>query len=260
MPPKKNKYGKHIFTLKIDVEKVEHTYNFSIVSNIQNNNIFVDGKGTKLSEIISSSEPETISFLDDAKKSHTYVLTMNDCVKNETLPEHTNICCFWDKHTFATMPIGCPVKYISSQLEKTYYSEITKDKYTIRENISEKLDTQNLNVSHKNYYETDGIFCSFNCVMSFINEEMKKSDVERFLYKDSKYLLSKMYFELFNKFPKDLIPAPSWRLLKSFGGHLDIFEYRNGFNKVEYTENIHKIKELPTSKPISFLYEKKTKL
>ena len=36
------------------------------------------------------------------------------------------------------MPIGVPMKYVPSQSIKEYYSEITKDTYTIRENISKE--------------------------------------------------------------------------------------------------------------------------
>ena len=29
-------------------------------------------------------------------------------------------------------------------------------------------------------------------------------------------------------------PAPNWRTLKEYGGHLDIQDFRNSFNKMDY--------------------------
>ena len=63
---------------------------------------------------------------------------MVDRTQNTILKKRTNISCFWCKNPFTTIPIGCPISYISPQYMKQYYSEITKDKYVIKESITQQ--------------------------------------------------------------------------------------------------------------------------
>ena len=79
---------------------------------------------------------DNYSFLDSAKKEHSCIFTMVDSIMNEKLPKSTQISCYWCKHNFNTIPLGCPIEYVSSKLTKHYYSEITKDKYSIRGSIT----------------------------------------------------------------------------------------------------------------------------
>ena len=80
----------------------------------------------------------------------------------------------------------------------------------------------------------DGIFCSFNCVLAFINDNKHDS-----LYRESITLLNYFYKTIFGTLPKIFLPAPHWRLLKEYGGHLDIAEFRKSFNHVEYIKMDH---------------------
>ena len=93
--------------------------------------------------------------------------------------------------------MGCPIKYIPSQLVKNYYSEITKDNYKIRENISknkrEKFEqNQLIDIEKKEYYLVDGMFCSFNCCLAFIRENNTNP-----MYALSKNLLARIYKDIF---------------------------------------------------------------
>ena len=85
-------------------------------------------------------------------------------------------------------------------------------------------------------FECEGVFCSFNCIVSYLNEH------HDYRYKDSSMLLLMMYRKIFAKstiskaFHKitSILPAPSWKLLKEYGGHMTIEEYRKSLQQVDY--------------------------
>lgn len=253
---------KHTFSIKgINIEKVEQTYGLSIQSNIQKP-AESSKNATKISELQVSIDPEVITYLDEAKKLRKCIPTMVCHFRDQILPEKTGISCFWCRHPFETIPIGCPMRYVSSQIEKRYTSEITRDTYQIKENVDadsidpeEFRDTDKIQLllHNKNYYESDGVFCSFNCCLAYINENKRNP-----LYKSSKSLLFKIYRDIFGMSPGSLIPSGSWRLLASFGGHLSITEFRKNLNKVQYIEQ-NKIISQPKFAPMGILYEEKNR-
>jgi hypothetical protein len=224
----------------IDIDKIHKLYNIGLVSNI---NAPVNGSDniTTLSDLSRvNNEPSTITIIDEFKKKNRYIVSWIDIASQMELEDSTNKRCFWCRNHFSTIPIGCPVRYFPTQIQKSYHSEITKDIYNIKENIS---DTQckyidnytkggniNVNIHKKGYYEVDGVFCSFNCCTSFIHDNKSNK-----LYMNSVYLLQKLYIDLFNRPPVKFTPAPSWRLLKEYGGHFSIEQFRGTFNTVEYS-------------------------
>jgi hypothetical protein len=256
---------KYTFTLKnIDTDKIHKLYNLNITSNLTSNEQ-LQNNITKLSELTISSEKDDItSFIDDSKNN--IYTTMIDIISKEIIPSRVDLKCFWCRNYFNWHPLSCPIKYNCSQVEKTYFSDITKDKYTIKENISKDKKTyfnnliqQNkndvekntFNIIDKDYFETDGIFCSFNCCLAFINENKNNSS-----YKHSKNLLKKIYYDIFGVYPNNLTPAPSWRLLKEYGGIYTIEEFRKTFNKVEYSE-IYLLKNNLKLKMCGMVYQSK---
>ena len=108
-------------------------------------------------------------------------------------------------------------------------------------------------IENKEYYITDGIFCSFNCCLAFIKDNWYNS-----MYSNSETLLNQIYNKLFNNTQK-FLEAPSWRLLKDYGGGLTIQEFRQSFNKIEYIDNNDYLIEYPKCKPCGFIFEKKIK-
>jgi hypothetical protein len=65
---------------------------------------------------------------------------------------------------------------------------------------------------------------------------------------------------MFNEFvntntSQNINPAPHWRLLEEYGGHLDINQFRECFNKITYKQ--HGITMKNPYKPIGFLFEEK---
>ena len=187
---------------------------------------------TDISKIIKN-----VSYFDDIKQLHNCNLTMIDYTTSKEMSNLSNFNCFWCRHNIDSFGIGCPIKYIPPQITKCYNSEINKnDSYTIKENITtEKYDTidcttNNIICKRREYYEVDGIFCSFNCCLAWIEDNKNNK-----LYMHSKNLLYKMLNQLNEKKFEKIIPAPNWRLLKEYGGHLSYDEYKSKFNKVSYT-------------------------
>lgn len=223
----------------------------------------MDNTRTKTTSVydIGVIRPEFSNFLNDPKKQYSLHLTMIDCVSKENLFETTSgkkVSCFWCRHRFDWLALGCPLRYIPNQISKTLQSPVTNEMYTIKENVSNTdVSSSKYNVTTENYYETDGIFCSFNCCLAYITE-----NVHIPMYSQSKYLLMNIYFKvngITNASSANIKSAPSWRLLSEYGGHLSIEEFRQSFSKVEYTQS-HVVKSIPRLKPVSILYECKKQL
>lgn len=228
---------RNFFLKGFNIQETEKKFGLFIVSNIEKENIIPKNK-TDIFDLIEKNEDVPISFLDE--KNDKCLVTMLDWINNDIYPSSTSILCFWCKHSFSTKPIGCPIKFINNRIEKSYISQITKDKYYMKENITKtkleqlsqlKQDTIEIKLIEKEHYVTDGIFCSFNCVMSFIQENAHDS-----FYSESKMLLYSMYKEYVGNNVKKIKSAPHWRLLKTFGGPFTIEEFRKSFHLFEYEE------------------------
>lgn len=268
----KTKKNKYIFILKnIDIVKVENKFGI----NGNQENMFISNNITKISDLKEQNTPEIISFLDETKKLHKCSVSMVNINNIDILYKENNyINCFWCRYKIPNniKPIGCPVKHVQNQVVKSYYSEISKDNYTIKENITQTkikcLNTEDkrLNVIKKNYYVTDGAFCSFNCCKSYICDNKKNP-----LYNLSEMLLLKMYKEIFPSTNIiDIQPAPHWRKLKEYGGDKTIKEFRDSFNKVEYKNfgftsleddisDYNSNDNFPLTKSMGMLFEEKLK-
>ena len=142
-----------------------------------------------------------LSSLTDHKKRKGIV---NDV---ERYPTSTNLPCWWCRNKFANSQLGCPLKCLVTDGScKIYFCE--------------------------------GLFCSFPCVKSYITS-LDFSKGSSLKYKNSIGLLSDIYLTIKGTNPifqeKGITNAPDWRLLKEYGGHLNIEEYRETFNRLEYT-------------------------
>ena len=257
------KSKKYIFTLKnINTEKVDTKYGITIISNIETNNERPNNT-TNLTELADiSNSIEIVSFIDETKRMYQCNVSMIDFTTKQNC-KFLNYNCYWCRHPFNTTPIGCPIKYVSTNVVKSYYSEISKDTYTIKENISKmkkKIISDNestkyfLDINEKEYYDTDGIFCSFNCCKAFIKENK-----HNILYENSENLLIKLYNDINNCCEPNIIIncAPSWRLLREYGGPLSIHQFRDNFNKSIFTYD--GIIKKNIFKPIGTLFEEKIK-
>lgn len=221
---------KYYFTFyNINIKNVEERFNL-LISNINKKQLSNIPNNTT---IINKLKDKNMIFLDEANKTHTCVISMID-FKTRKIVTNNNYKCFWCREFIETtiIPIGCPIKYVPNKLVKTYYSDITKDKYIITKNITKNttidIDDNTLDIINKNYYITDGIFCSFNCCGAYINSNKHNS-----LYNMSYTLLLNMYNTMYsnNSVFKN---APHWRTLKEYGGNLTYTQFKNSFDKIEY--------------------------
>ena len=220
---------------------------------------------TRIADITDREENYFYSFLDESKKNHQCIVTMKSYLTQEELPRSTTLHCFWCRHSFHTIPIGCPIEYVPPRASKSYNSEITKDKYILRGDLTKKQfeefkrreppALEEYQMVENDFYLMDGLFCSFNCCLAYI-----KANLSNPLYMQSEFLLHKIYVDLFGSQCMSLVEAPSWRLLKNYGGHISIEDFRKNFYRVEYNDFENIVYPIAKSQFIGFLFEKQIKL
>jgi hypothetical protein len=145
---------------------------------------------TRIEDLASKNKIHSFVEVDERR----YCVTMLDSLTRSTLAQ--DVCCFWCRHAFATQALGCPIGYAVGH------------------------------TSTEPRFETDGVFCSFNCCLAFIQDRREE------MYSDSAFLLKQLYAALH---PEDagtatITPAPHWRLLRAYGGALTLDEFRAAFN------------------------------
>jgi len=232
----------------LSIKNIRDKYIDEIPSIITENKLI-----TPINEIINPKSTNIISFLDEAKRRHTCNICMID-INSQNEASLLKYNCFWCKNSFSTVPIGCPINYVSDQAVKKYYSHISRDTYTIKENVitQQPIDNSQITIYNNDYFESDGVFCSFNCCKAFINDNKHDS-----IYDKSDLLLTKIFNKIMSTKNLKISPAPHWRTLKSYGGFLTIEKFRDSFNKIDYVN--HGIDKQIKFNPIGYLYEEKIK-
>lgn len=207
----------------------------------------IDRKKIKQNHGIESNEK--IKIYDEIKHVKELWTFPNGIIKG-------TIRCHWDHHPFEGIGIFCPLTYRPKQVAKIGQNEVkirganqVINNFMIKENIPRCKDISH----HKNlieitdaYYEVDGVFCSPECCLAFINDE--KSKVGGSKYSDSQRLL---HFML--GLTTCISPANHFRLLKEYGGNLTIEQFRNNNKSIKY-------EYCGTTVLISHLFEKKINL
>ena len=224
--------SKYFFRLTgLDTTKIYNMYGISVPDPMS-----TTSSTTNVSELESkrSTIPNAISFLDESKRPHNCTVSMIDFTSSSpvsTLRYH----CFWDHHPFESDPIGCPLRYIPNKIVKVYKSKISKDIYSIKQDITTRhsldvIEDEHIQLTKGGKYETDGVFCSVNCCQAFINANKHTGK-----YDQSTTLLLKLCRDLGKtRSENGIIAAPSWRLLQVYGGHLTISKFREGFDSVDF--------------------------
>ena len=206
---------------------------------------------TKISDLGCKRNNATMTFLGEKKQIQVCDMSLIDFKYNPDVDYH----CFWCRHPFETLPIGCPISYSPSTLSSTYKSAINQISYTIHEDTYEAtIKEPHLERHDKSVYKTDGVFCSFNCCKAYI--DYKKTDT---LYRNSDMLLVQMYNNIFKTNISKITPAPDWRILLSYGGVIDIEEFRNSFEVAEYQPNGIALDAFENLHSIGHLFEKRLK-
>lgn len=230
--------NKYKFTLTgVNLESITRKFNIDI--SLNNKTLLTDLEG---------NETDTISFLDETKRLHT-------CSNISKLDDNSKkYDCFWCRYQINSIPIHCPIKFVPVQIQRTIMSH--NKNYVLKENINNNtiLDDETLSWSNdKSYYETDCIFCSFNCCQAWIDDNKHTSK-----YNESSYLLRKMYKDMTGNITDNIKPAPSWRLLTNYGGNLTIEDFRNNFTKFDYIFHGTVLSNVLYN-PYNYIYESKFK-
>jgi hypothetical protein len=192
---------------------------------------------TPISALNKPATCNTLIFMGPSKQLHKCNVSMIDHKTNNQVDNSYH--CFWCKNPFHNLPIGCPISHKLATRTTSYTSKINSNDYSITEETHTKPEDT--------IYTTDGAFCSFNCCMSYIDDN--RTDTT---YKYSKSLLMSMYNHMFKTKTTLISPAPHWKTLREYGGHLSIEEFRDGFDSIEY-----KYHGTLNMNGLSNLYEKK---
>lgn len=189
------------------------------------------------------------TFLDDGRKSFRNRPTMLSNVNRAGELAAGTVSCFWCRHRFDSDPVGCPLMYVPAQISRTLVTQ-TRETYTISENVSES-DVDVGTLQSREYFETDGVFCSYPCCLAYIQDNRHNP-----LYAQSKTLLHIMAQQAGCGRP--LTAAPSWRMLQEYGGPLSIDEFRKRHENYTYTQS-HEIHKIPMH-PVSVMFEERRHL
>lgn len=199
---------KHIFKLSgVKPDEIDKQYDFRLTNSLQINEKYIPQQSTKITEL--QNFKQNITFVDELKNSHV-VKVSNINIERKS----DGYFCFWDRHPFTTTPVYCPIEKIVKPQIKNYVSHINGKQY--------KIQDTNQDIKYHNY-NTDGIFCSIECCLSFINDNKHNP-----LYQNSEYYLKEI-LEV-----TDCKSAPHWRLLAEYGGTHTIEEFRKSFVNVIY--------------------------
>jgi hypothetical protein len=157
-------------------------------------------------------------------------VTMVDVI-NSPIPKSTNIPCMGCHRKYKSCPLGVPVKYVPSVLN-TVVNDISYSKnLTSREFKKMKTDVEYRDkIVDNDYFITDSIVCSFNCMITVFNERPE-------IYRETPLLINEMYKRVFGNYPlAKITKAPSWRLRKEYGGPLSDEEFESSLQTINFID------------------------
>lgn len=172
-----------------------------------------------VTQILHEDSKRFETYLDWKQRTVKLWVCMYNTILNGPLPLHTDIPCWWCRCNFDTSPLGVPIQYVSEPEDH------------IRRGIQAWLEKNNLPTEDLEYFETDGIVCSFPCMKAYILHEGRRKEQ----YRESLTLMSLLYSRIYGKV-EAIEEAGDWRLIDRWGGHLSPLEYRERYGKVYYTE------------------------
>jgi len=186
-------------------------------------------------------------FIDPQRGQVKTWATMIDVTIGGALPRFTKKPCWSCRNRFNTHPIGCPIKFNPTPKNPVLVNRL-KERFKEMNII---FDENNLD-----FFETDGIFCSFPCVKFYILDQISKTKSSK--YKKALEYLSLMYYRISGDMI--IIPsAPTWKLSVDWGGHLTPVEYRASIGHLEYNETLNVLRPYMFCSS-NWIREKKIKL
>jgi hypothetical protein len=212
------------FILKVDPVKTDREY--KVIERTRNRLSTFDPMATKIEDLgladVSHHSHHPIFEMKDYNTSFFY---LRNVVEKKKLPHKTDICCWNCTENFDTPPLGFPIRFVPSFFVTTFRSEKEDAQPSVYRtdihNAKSDDDLKKDNVFERDYFETEGIFCSFPCLISYGSGRSSKIE-----YNGWRGLVQRLHKKLFGK---ELVwrCAPDIRLLKKFGGHLTIDDFRS---------------------------------
>lgn len=160
---------------------------------------------------------KAVTFLDENKNRHQGSISFSQ----------GKLHCFWDRHPFDWEGYTCPIEKVYEPILESYKSSINGSKYSIQDTLS----------TTKCHYLTDGYFCSEECRLAFIEDNLS----------DPRFMNAKILaFEMAGRPCK---AAPSWRLLEAYGGSYQIDQFRELFCHKTFE------REAVITKPVFYVFK-----
>lgn len=174
------------------------------------------------------------NFLDTKKIKRKLWPIMIDCAEDCIIPTRVDKPCRNCHHKYETRPLGCPVEYYPH-----------KDDDTVeRTRIKNFLKKNNFSTDKTDFFETEGLFCSFPCVKSYIMTCLSLYPLS------SKYMNALSYLTILYKKllggSGNIPSALPLETLKCYGGHLNIDEYRSNAGVLTFDQAV------TTKRPLMF--------
>lgn len=248
------------FILKVDPVKVDRE--FKMIERSRDRMNSFNPMVTKLEDLglTDHTRSHQSPYIEIKDISLTIFTHLNDYLEQKSIPYHTDVCCFHCTEAFQTPPMGIPIEFVPSYYTSTFKSEkddsviVMKNTIHSTKEFAKMMNIDDKMVFKRDYFEVDGNFCSFPCMIAYY-----KNNQGRIEYKNSKGLMERLHKRLYNK-PLVWRCAPDIRLLKKFGGHLSIDEFRSaegslysihvGLNRVRFSDT----EERSTMVPVTKLY------
>jgi hypothetical protein len=243
------------FLLKVDPVKTDRDY--KVIENSRHRLSTFDPMATKIEDLgLADVSHHAQNPVFEMKEYNTSFFYLRNLVDKKKLPEKTEICCWHCTETFNTRPLGFPLRYVPNFILSTFRSDKEDSQPVVcRSDIHH--ETKDDNVYQRDYFETEGIFCSFPCMIAY-----GAGRTNRLEYNGYRGLLKRLHKRLYGKELTNWRSAPDIRLLKKFGGHLTIEDFRNE-EASSYRETVRfegglkkdeKLKEPIDMMPVSRVY------
>lgn len=225
MTTKRNKYT---FILNdFDYRKIIDEF-FYLKNNVNEKEIVLSNNNQEeISNNIMYGNTQLSSSKSNEIKKH---VTMVDFSKmNGVMPSATDKNCWWCRNKFSNQPIGIPIMYYPD----TNAFELGASSNGVL--IQKYFEKENIILNENDFFDVEGIFCSFPCCKAYIKEHQFNSK-----YKYSQSNLTLLYAKLYEELDLDIPCAPSWKILEDYGGTLTIEQFRDSVDKKYYnlTTNI----------------------
>jgi hypothetical protein len=157
------------------------------------------------------------------------------CVASAAGSVSTSAPCWWCRHPFTSIPVSLPLRYEEDSAE--YRAKMVE------------LNTRVPAGQRADFFETEGVFCSFECAKAYALEQ-------HVLVPDGTYLASLGLLDMLRRkaagggvfathTSAPIRSAPSWRLLAAYGGPLSIEQFRTGSTEYVPTSNVRRTLMFP---------------